>query len=160
MIFPLSNALTVPLIWVMANTSSTSHTRTRATATYFQITNRVKNLKLLTRFWFEILFKLSQISPGVRFLAFVSRLGYTAIADSRVLCLPFEFISIPIYFSLLTTNFTWNQELLVVDNESCADVSGIVCFYLYPRLKSPRLASPVYCSVRLAITQLVMPVMQ
>jgi len=44
--------------------------------------------------------------PGVRFLEFVSRLGYTAIADSRVLCLPFEFISIPIYFSLLTTKFT------------------------------------------------------
>jgi hypothetical protein len=43
MIFPLSNAPTVPLIWLMANMSSTSHTRTRATATYFQITNRVKS---------------------------------------------------------------------------------------------------------------------
>ena len=63
MIFPMSNAPTVPLIWLMANMSSTSHTRTRATATFFRITNRVKIENSTQDYDWEFLFELSMNPP-------------------------------------------------------------------------------------------------
>jgi hypothetical protein len=134
----------------------------RATRTYFQTTNRVKNWKTLQNHILEILFELPMNLMGLGISAFIGRFaysGYATVASPNLLRLTFAFVSIAIGFALLAGSpFAGGYSQAVTTTGLAAQALGYFFIAFSHSLKSFYFASPRhFLLVPLAITGFVIP---